>query len=285
MNHTKPNLYEYHDPIQFLKDWIGYLKYEKKSFNLKSLATKSGVSIANLSMILNRQRPLTEKTFFKICDLIKIDAESKKFLNHLRIIDQSDIQEQRLDSLRQILKISHAKNINVKNLRTFEYLTKWHIVAIYEFVASPRFQPIPEVIQSQLLKKVSIAEIEQSLKFLQEFNFVQISEDGTWLQKKGDLNCTEGIFKLSLGEFHRQMLELAKTSIDNVGRDDRLIMGQTMAVSKEDFEIIKKIIQKSIMEINEVNKNQSAKDNIYHIEVAAFPLLIADSKKTTGDRQ
>jgi hypothetical protein len=69
------------------------------------------------------------------------------------------------------------------------------------------------------------------------------------------------------------MLDLAHESIHSVARDERLIMGQTMAVSKENFEQIKHIIQKAVKQINEVNKGSHNKENVYHVEIAAFPLL------------
>ena len=49
-------------------------------------------------------------------------------------------------------------------------------------------------------------------------------------------------------------------------------MGQTMAISRDAFNKIKTITQDAIQNLNVANKNSSEKDQVYHIEIAAFPL-------------
>lgn len=279
MTVDRPNIYSYYDPIQFLKDWIEYLKKNKTAFNLHILAKKTGLSISNLSMILSRQRPLTEKTFQKINLHLYLSNDEKKFLNHLRIIDQSQDVEARIGSLNEILRLTKNKNGNSSDYKVFEYLTKWYNVAIFELVNTDGFIADPQSIQKKLIKKVTAADIQKSLDFLTEHGFIKQDGSGKWYQVNSDWDCREGIFKLSLGEFHRQALHLAQISIESVKREDRLIMGQTMALSKSDFETIKKIIQNSIQEMNKANKNSSKKENIYHVEIAAFPLFLADERQ------
>lgn len=73
-------------------------------------------------------------------------------------------------------------------------------------------------------------------------------------------------------------------SIDSVQREDRFIMGQTMAVSKEDFVKIKEIINQTILQINEVNKNANKKTAIYQIEIATFPLVQNDLSEDENEK-
>lgn len=235
-------------------------------------------------MVLNRLRPLTEKTFQKMMNHIFLNSTEKNFLNQLRIVDQSENAETRIEALQQILKISKAKDSNSNEYKVFEYLTKWHTVAIYEMFALPSFQFDPAWIQKRLIKNIALNEIEQSLEFLKSHHFIQQNENGQWMQAKTDLQCKEGIFKLSLGEFHRQMLSLASFSIDAVQREDRFVMGQSMALSKSDFLKIKEIINHSIAEMNSVNKNTTEKCDIYHIEIAAFPLSLNILNKEKNEK-
>lgn len=225
-------------------------------------------------MILNKQRPLTEKSFQKLISFLFLTNEEKNYLNHLRIIDQSAEQDVRIESLNQVIKLAKSKSITSNDLKIFEYLTSWYKVAIFEIVNLSDFKLDAIWIQQRLIKRISIGEIEAAIKFLQDYKFIGQDDKGKWIQLKQDMDCRGGIYKLSLSEFHRQIFDLAHASINNVNREERLIMGQTMALSAEDFEEIKNIINNAISNINSANKNNSNKSSVYHIEIAAFPMIL-----------
>ncbi len=263
-----------------MNDMIQYLKSEKKLFNLQYLSKKSSLSLANISMILNKQRPFTEKSFQKMIPHLNLTSEEKKILNNLRLIDQSEDSETRVQSMNQILRLAYENNKESNDLRVFEYLTKWQNVAIYELVNTDDFTPNPEWISKKLIKKTTPSDVEKSIQFLIDHKFIKQEKNGRWIQTTPHLNCQDGVFKLSLGEFHRQIFDLAKMSIEQVSREDRLIMGQTLALSEADFIKIKTIITESIKKMNDSNNSTAPKKNVYHIEIAAFPLFLnKDSKK------
>ncbi|OFZ28953.1 MAG: hypothetical protein A2622_12705 [Bdellovibrionales bacterium RIFCSPHIGHO2_01_FULL_40_29] len=270
----KPDLFQFHDHIYFLNEWFSYLKSTKREFNLRELSKKSQISVANLSMLLKRQRPLTEKTFFKLAPFLNLNDMEKKFLNLLRIVDQSEDAETRLMALNQIVKIAKFRENNSQEFKAYEYLTKWFYVSIFEMSALEDFKLDAEWIQNHLIKPISIAEIQQAIQFLLKQNFLKQNADGSIKQIRSHLDCREGIFKVSLGAFHRQMLDLAGYAIENISREDRIIMGQTMAIAKEDFEQIKEIINNAILNINKINSKTERKDAVYHVEIAAFPLSL-----------
>lgn len=278
MKIERPNIFTFYDPIHFLNEWVRFLKNSMNQFNLNLLSKKSGLSISNISMILNKQRPLTEKSFQKLVSFLHLNRDEKEYLNHLRIIDQSEEQFVRIDSLNKVIKIAKKNSIDTHDLKIFEYLTSWHKVAIYELVNLTEFQLDSHWIQQRLIRRISLADIEDSINFLKVHKFIGQNEDGKWIQLKQDLNCQGGIYRLSLSEFHRQIFDLAHSSIESVPRQDRLIMGQTMALSDQDFENLKLIIQETITKMNSVNKNRTDKTSVYHIEIATFPMIINKSE-------
>ncbi|MGZ3775909.1 MAG: TIGR02147 family protein [Bdellovibrio sp.] len=278
-NVKKPNIFSYHDHVEFLKDWLNYLRASHREFSIRTFAQKTNTAVGYISMILKRERQLTEKGFQKIVNHLYLNAEEKKYLNYLRVVGQSENAQIRLDTINEIMKLQKFKSNNKKENRTFEYLTKWYFVAIYEMFTLNDFSYDIEWIRSRLRKKVSIQEIKLALQFLEENNFITKQANGHWIQVTPNLDCTEGIFKVSLAEFHHQMLTEAHNSIHEVSRENRLIMGQTMAISKKDFEKVKLIIQNSIKNLNEININSLDREQVYHIEIAAFPLTKLSGEK------
>ena len=108
MNLERPNIFTYQDPIGYISDLISFLKPTKNQFNLNMLAKKSGLAVSNISMMLNKQRPLTEKSFHKLVPFLYLSKDEKAYLNHLRIICHSEEQTVRMESLNQIIRMSKS---------------------------------------------------------------------------------------------------------------------------------------------------------------------------------
>lgn len=269
---NKPDLFTYHDHIHFLNDWFKYLKKTKSGFSMRTLAHKSQIAVGYISMIFRRERELSEKSFHKMLPQLFLNDQEKSFLDLLRIVGQSPDPQARVEAVQKMSKLKSFKTKNNNDVRIYEYLTKWFYVAIYEMIALENFKMDAKWVQSRLNRKLSLSEINSAFDFLKNQEFIKLGMAGKWVQTKSHLDCREGIFKLSLGEFHRQMLALAADAIEKTPREQRLIMGQTMSISAKDFEKIKVIIQESVQKINEVGSNSDSKNNVYHIELAAFPL-------------
>ena len=78
------------------------------------------------------------------------------------------------------------------------------------------------------------------------------------------------------------MLDIAKVSIDEVSRDERLLLGHTVALSKEQYEKVQAILREAINKIETVDSKLQIESEVYQIEVAAFPLT---KKLSSGGRK
>ena len=99
-------------------------------------------------------------------------------------------------------------------------MTSWYNVAIRELAALPNFQFDARWIQGQLRETLPLEQIEKALSFLEKNGF--LSRTAPFISKK-PIECMGGVFTLSLGTFHRQMLNQISESIESVPRDERLI--------------------------------------------------------------
>lgn len=276
----KPNIQDYHDYLEFLRDWIEYLKDQEKGFSLRKVAKEAGMASGYLSMCFSGKRILSKKAFDKIKPYLNLNTRELKYLELLRVIADSEISRQRVEALNEIQKMKDYRSSHRSELEVHQYLSHWYNVAIREMVNFKDFQPDPGWIQERLRGRVSQKEIEDALLFLVNFGFIQKDENGTYSVVQKQLDCHEGVFKISLGEFHRQMLDWAKTSIDEVPRKDRLLMGRTAVLSPAQFKVAQEIIIEAVRKIEDIKGGEiSDSSEVYHIELAAFPL----SKKIIAD--
>lgn len=276
---SKPNIQEYHDYLEFLKDWVEYQKNVDREFSLRKVAKEAKMASGYLSMCFNRKRTLSEKAYQKIKPLLRITGKEERYLDLLRVVAESEDAKSRVNALTNLQKLKDYKQTNRSELEVHQYLSKWYYVVIREMVNMPEFNGQEEWIQERLRGRVSQKEITEALQFLTQFGFIKKSEAGVYSIEQKQLDCDEGVFKISLGEFHRQMLEWAKQSIDEIPRAERLLLGHTATLTPGQFEKVQSILRKALEELTSVdNKAQSSGAEVYHIELAAFPL----TKKTSG---
>lgn len=277
----KPNIQEYHDYLEFLKDWIESLKEREKGFSLRKVAKEAGIASGYLPMCFKRERKLSQKAYEKIKPHLKLSAKEERYLDLLRIIAESEVPKERVEALTGLQKLKDYKANNRSELEVHQYLSRWYYVVIREMVNMPEFTGYSEWIQERLRGRVSQKEIEEALEFLVKYEFIHKNAQGKYVVASKQLDCHEGVFKLSLGEFHRQMLDWAKASIEDLPREERLLLGHTASLSKEQFEKVQAVLREAIAEIESVDNKQHAQGmEVYHIELTAFPLTKKNSSQS-----
>ncbi len=274
---VKPNIFRYHDYMEFLKDWLEYLKKAHVGFSLRKLAGEAEIAIGYLPMALSRKRPLTEKALKKLIPKLKLNSKEKTFLLLLRTIGESENQSERVQALTKIQKFKMYRENNLGEVEVHRYLTKWFYVCIREMSMIEGFSADPHWIRSRLRGQLTILEIETALKFLVEKGFMK-EENGQLKAVERNLDCREGAFKLSLGKFHTDMLEFAQKSIVEVPRAQRSLLCHTAAIREQDFPEITKILEEALKKIEQFCLSAVGPNSIYHVEFAAFPMTKVDLK-------
>nr|BFD61125.1 hypothetical protein CKG001_32320 [Bdellovibrio sp. CKG001]BFD64588.1 hypothetical protein BdHM001_32690 [Bdellovibrio sp. HM001] len=282
----RPLIQEYHDYLEFLKDWVEYLKDREKGFSLRQVAKEAGMASGYLPMCFARKRKLSRRALAKLKPHLKMTPKEERYLDLLQVIAESEDPKERVQALTGLQKLRDYKESNRHELEVHQYLSKWYFVAIRELVNLPEFSADPVWIQQKLRGRVSQKEVEDALDFLLKFGFVDKDSDGKYKVIQKQLDCHEGVFKISLGEFHRQMLDWAKTSIEEVPRAERLLLGHTAALTKGQFEAVQTILRDALASLEKVDAaDADPTGEVYHIELAAFPLTkkVAEDDEVMGE--
>lgn len=267
----RPDIFEYLEHQRFLQDWFAFLKVEKQ-LALRSLATSSGVSVAALSLCLKGDRNWTLPLLGKILPHLQLKKPEQEALRYLFIIGTTDNMMDRLEAFDQLRRLPQYNQKQRQSSTVFMYLRHWLNVAIREMVLLPGFRAEVSWIRGRLSFIPSESEVEKSLKFLIKEGYIIKSENGQWQPSQQHLECQEGVFKLSLGEYHRQILLLAQRSIEEIPRDLRLILGHTVALSGEQKKKAEDILKKALSEIQNMNVQSQNPEQLYQFELIMIPL-------------
>lgn len=269
----KPDIFGYHDYVLFLTDWFEYKRATQSKFSLRALAKQAGLATGYLPMILKRTRPLSAAALAKLVPFLGLNSNEQSFLDLILILGTSDSHEARMVALDRMSRFAQFRNQNGKDSRVYEYLTRWYYVAIREMAASKEFHADAAWIQERLRFQVSQKEIQEALDFLFENKYLEKLPDGSVRPPEADLDCSFGVYRVALAEFHREIMRLASESIEKVPSEERKIMGHTFSFDTEDLEKAKNIVEDALKQIRELEKKNRKGNSVYHFEMALFPLI------------
>jgi uncharacterized protein (TIGR02147 family) len=225
-----------------------------------------------MPMVLSGKRNLSITSLTAMKKSLKLKADEVSYLKYMIPLNDSDSREEKLELLKKMQKFQKYSGENAKELEAYQYLTKWHYVALHEMIMLDDFKNDPEWIQEKLNFAVSPKEIIDGLDFLTKHQFIEKSTAGKYQVKDKMVDCFEGIYRLSLSEFYKQVYNLATEAIDNVPRDERLLLGYTISVSNEAFDKISEVLNEALKKVREIEKNDTHKDRVYQVLLNAFPL-------------
>lgn len=278
INIETPNIFESHDYREFLIQWFNYLK-QHHSISMRTISTASRLAVGYLPMVLSGKRPLTDKVLNDIQPHIHMDNKAFDFLKCLRDLNEANSQEKMANAYSKITSFSQYKKENNKELEAHKLLSAWYYTAILEMAKSDDFKLDAKHIQRQLKRKVPIKSINLAIEFLLQAKFIKSDLNGkvTVLQKS--LECHGGVFKISMGEFHRQMLELATESIHNTDREHRNLVTHTMAISEEQINEVNQVLNEALDKIKKIGDQTNKSDEVYQISLLNFPLTNSKGNK------
>jgi uncharacterized protein (TIGR02147 family) len=140
------------------------------------------------------------------------------------------------------------------------------------------FRPDPVWIRKRLKHGVSRKEVQEALQFLLQNGYLEAHKDGTVTIPQKEILCVGGVYRIALAHFHREMLQLAIRSLDHLPVEERDMTGYTVAIPKSRFGALKKLCYDFLRQVSELEKSGGPADSVYHVALAAFP-LVEPSKK------
>lgn len=255
-----------------MKDMISFLQKSQPELSIRALSQRCGFAVGYLPMVLSGKRNLSLTSLEAMKKPLKLKADEIAYLKYLIPLNDTDSREEKLELLKKLQKFQNYSDENAKELETYKYLTKWHYVALHEMIMLDDFKSDPKWIQEKLNFPVSPKEISEGLDFLIKHQFIEKNPQGKFQVKEKMIDCFDGVYRLSLGEFYKQIYELAIEAVDKVPRNERLLLGYTFSVSDESYEKISKLLNEALNQVREIEKNDRSKDRVYQVLFNAFPL-------------
>lgn len=269
---SEPDLLHYSDYRQYLSDYHRWRKEVDPRFSVRKFATELGFSSHTLlRYILEGQRNLSKRTLVKISLGLKLSGARAEFFENLVFFNQAGTLQERDHFYQRILAADKSRGLKKMEARQFEVLKTWYHIAIRELLNLGAFKPSPEWIAKKLLPPIEAREARDSLKTLVESGLIRKTANG--YQPVNDAITTDDeTMALFVRNYHLEMLELAKRSIDAVPPESRDISSVCMTIREADFPKLKKQLQLMRKELRVFAAEGKQAERVVQVNIQLFPL-------------
>ena len=269
----KPLVFEYLDYRLFLKDMYAYRKRRDPVFSYRYFSGKAGFASPNfLKLVIDDQRNLSHTSMLKTAKGFGLKGNEREFFENLVFMNQAGEHEERNYYYQKMMSAKGYKKIHKIAKDSYAYFSKWYYPVIREIIRFQIDKLTAQKIASLLKPKISVAEARGAIKLLSRLNLIQKNSNGMWEQTDQDLTTGPEVRSLVVTNFHKEMLQLAGASIDNVSAEDRDISALTLSISRESFPELKSRIIAFRKELLGLAGHDKQPDQVVQFNIQLFPL-------------
>lgn len=269
----KIDLFEYANYRDYLKDWFNIAKATRRNVTYRSFSKKAGLKSSNFVMlVIQGKRNLTEESIASLCKALELNKQESEFFRNLVYFNQA---KTKLDENLYFQKmISSKKYHQLKPLEKtqYDYVSNWYNLAIRELVASPEFDGSAEWLSQNLFSDLSVQQVKQSLKTLEELQLIKKDKKGKWQQSSAILSTGDEVNSLALFNYQLKMFDLGKKALEDIDAQQRDISCMTLGIHREQLGELKKKIQDFRKEILKMVSSVNEPEEVIQVNIQLFPL-------------
>lgn len=268
---TQPNVFEYKDYREFLRDVYLEHKGRDLSYSFRRLAAELGFKPSNfLHLVVSRKRNLSLKAIKNIQDHLSWSAQSKKYFNFLVQFNQTQNKTEREEAFEELQRILGKRRTTLKP-EQYHFFSHWYVPVLKEIVALKGFVSNLNWISKKLKPRVSEDLVRQGLAVLEQLKMVE-NTCGKWVQSCEHLATENNITSDEICRYHAEVLDVAKKAL-SYPQEIRDISAMTLGLSRAQYETIKQRVIDFRNEIQqEVQKTLEESEMVAQLNVQLYPV-------------
>ncbi len=269
--------FEYSDFRVFLSDLIVLWKKEHRRWSYAVFSRDVGFASPNyLKQIVDGKRDLSSKASDKIVKYFGFNKQEGPFFKSLVNFTQAYSDYDKESAFIEMQNCLESSNRSSGAADYHRFYSEWHNPVIRELAATSSFSEDPEWIGKRLSPNISKKEAERALRFLQNSGQLTYNSDGQ-LEQADPVNRTGGeVASLAVANYHREMLTLAKDTLDTLSAEKRNISSLTMALSHETYKNIVDEIYKFQDKVIKMAVGDTSPEEVFQLNFQLFPTTDID---------
>lgn len=276
----RPDLWQYLDYRQFLKDFYEYEKSVSSFFSFRYFAAKINTDASFLVKVLQKEKHLVNRHIEALADYLKLDERGSEFLSLMLLFNKAK-RDQEAKILFEKLMALRPLNVSTIEATRYEFFTQWYHVALWELLAFYPFNGDFEILAQRFCPAITASKARKAFEVLQRLQMIEEVPpgSGTWVARSALISTGEVWNSFAIRSFQRSAIQLAEKALDEIPKEQRDISTITIGLSKTSFEAVRERVRTMRQELLDISANETSKEAVYQFNFQLFPLTQAETPK------
>lgn len=265
------DLFTYLDYREFLRDYFEEKRRSTSFFSYRYIGRKIGLDPSNIVKIILGKRHLSKSGIKKVTSFLKLTGRKIAYFETLVAFNKSKSEKESKKLFEELLSIKNVLTTKINSNR-YQFYKKWYYTAVAALLYYYDFKGDYKALAEQLDPPISVKQAKESIKLLEDLNFIQKDETGKYSLTNTMITTGKEWRSIAIKSFQEETLRLALNSLHNHPKIKRDISTLSITVSQDDLEQIKEITREyreSVLKIVDESKNP---DRVYQLNIQLFPL-------------
>lgn len=270
----KPNVFEYLDYRQFLRDSFQEIQGRNPRFSHRAFARNAGFTSPNLlQLVTSGQRGLPQKSIPQLAEALGLGRAETEFLHDLVRFAHAHTLSSRDTIYRKILRCARFKDARPLAQEQYECFRDWWIPVVRELAVHPDCRMRGDWIAARIRPKVTVPQVEKALDILLRLELIhKDANPPRFVSSQVEVRTPPEVASVAVAEYHRSMLALAADSIESVPPHERDIRSATLGVSRNTALLLKERMTKLWEETLDEAGRETIPEVVIQWNTQLFPL-------------
>ena len=265
-------IFEYSDFRTYLQETFAEAKKRNNSFSHRFLAQKLGLSTPNLILlVMQGKRNLTPTIRFKLSQFLHHTKRESLYFEHMVSFAQAKTHEERSLHYTSMLEFKRTIKTALLEARQYEYYSSWYNPVIRELITAPDFSGDFKTLAKSTSPSITPEQARRSVELLLELGLIRKSGNH-YVQADPIISTGPVVESIAVANFHRKTAQLAAESFDRHTRQERTITSCTVALSKEQFQMLKRESADLRKQALELAQDPGQSTRVYQLNIHLFPV-------------
>lgn len=278
-----PNIFEYLSFRDYLGDFYAQSKARNPAFSYRYFAMRAGYrSPVTLKLVIEGHRNLSARGIEGFARALRLKGHELSYFRDLVAFGQADGPDARNAALERLRSRAAFNATRALRGAQYDYLSHWYMPAIREMVLLRGFVENAARIAQRLRRRVPTSVARKAVATLLDLGLLTRGAGGELRHGDGHaddiVSPGHEVRRLSLVNFHRQLLECADRALVEVDRSRRHFNALTFAVPESQIAALKARINAFVEEVATLAASGGAPDAVYQLHVTHYPHTVPDGR-------
>ena len=267
-----PQLLQYLDYRDFLRDHCAHRKSRDADFSQRTFARDAGLPPSSSSLlpaVIKGRRKLSQNLRVKFGKALRLGERENRYFDLLVQFNQAKGMAEKNFFFSQLAKFRSSR-ARIVGETQYRFFSKWYYSAVWNYFGIDRKTRHPAAIAANILPPITPTQAEEAVKLLLELGLIKKTASGYTVAER-HIYTEKNVQAMAARQHVQELMAMAARVFPDLPAEQRQYNALMFSISKDGFQAIKDRIRSFQEELREIIDRDHDEDRVYSLTLQLFP--------------